>query len=431
MSALQYRSIEAFKSMHTPGRTVAEVLAEMRSSNTAVVKAVASEVRAIDKEKRTVDFVISTASVDRERDTISMDGWDTSNFEKNPVVLFAHSHRTPPIGRSLMLSRLDGKLRSKCEFMPREISEFAFMIFQMYAEGYMKATSVGFIPKEYAFDNDRPGGINFLSQELIEYSCVPVPANPEALVEARGKGINTGPLKAWVEQTLDLLHLENPSDATVKSELERLRAFSDPVAGKSYIVLFGETKMPADVTTETPAAPEAEPEVKDANTEEVTDDAAPAADAEPKTVTEPEADAAPASPVKRIVREVVHWECGTDGHAHETEDDAQQCRDVASSVTQALTALGALKGQTLSDDDKAALVRATTDLQLDATTTTTEEEVRECGDELSVRFSDDDSEARGQEESSEDAVVFDPAEVGATVTDAVRGAVNEILGIVD
>ena len=46
-------------------------------------------------------------------------------------------------------------------------------------------------------------GYKFLKQELLEFSAVPVPANAEALIQARSKGIDTLPFKAWAEEILD------------------------------------------------------------------------------------------------------------------------------------------------------------------------------------------------------------------------------------
>jgi hypothetical protein len=54
-------------------------------------------------------------------------------------------------------------------------------------EGFIKAGSVGFIPVEWKFADDkaRPMGIDFKRQSLLEFSIVPVPANANALIEAR------------------------------------------------------------------------------------------------------------------------------------------------------------------------------------------------------------------------------------------------------
>ena len=69
----------------------------------------------------------------------------------------------------------------------------------------MKAVSVGFNPLEWNFvqSKERPFGIDFIKQELLEISPCPVPCNANALIEARAKGIDTAPLVQWAERILD------------------------------------------------------------------------------------------------------------------------------------------------------------------------------------------------------------------------------------
>jgi hypothetical protein len=54
-------------------------------------------------------------------------------------------------------------------------------------DGFIKAGSVGFLPVEWRFadSKDRPFGMDFLKQQLLEFSIVPAPANANALIEAR------------------------------------------------------------------------------------------------------------------------------------------------------------------------------------------------------------------------------------------------------
>lgn len=203
------------------------------------------EVKTIDIDNRRIDFIISTDAVDRMGDTVSVEGWDLKAFKKNPVVLFGHDHSSPPVGKALRVKVEEvrkGKLAlvSQAEFMSQEISPFAFSIFQMFVEGFMKATSVGFIPMEFQFTEDqekRPFGIDFTKQELIEFSTVPVPANPEALVDARSKGIDTAPFKRWAEDTLDDYETHEKSGLVLQRKtLEQLRKHADPTAKTSVHV---------------------------------------------------------------------------------------------------------------------------------------------------------------------------------------------------
>lgn len=155
-----------------------------------------------EAEDLVLEFVVSTQGVDREGDTINPDGWKLDNFNKNPVILFAHDYQSPPVAKAIATWVEDGKLISRARFTPKEVYPFGYMIYQMYKNGFMKATSVGFTPITWEYSDERKGGVNFLEQELLEWSCVPVPANPEALIAAGEKGIDIEPLKDWAKAIL-------------------------------------------------------------------------------------------------------------------------------------------------------------------------------------------------------------------------------------
>lgn len=162
------------------------------------------EIKAIDAEARAIDFVISTASVDRYGDTIAADGWKLDAYRKNPVVLWAHDATSLPVGKASFVRVEDGVLKARAQFMPREISGFANAVFEAYKGGFLSATSVGFLPLKYNFVDDpqRRFGVDFLEQELLEFSCVPVPANAEALIEAAAKNLDIEPLRAWARKLI-------------------------------------------------------------------------------------------------------------------------------------------------------------------------------------------------------------------------------------
>lgn len=151
-----------------------------------------------------ITVVMSTDKPDREGDTIAIDGWSLSNFKKNPVVLWAHEHKLPPIGKVLKTWIDGGKLYGKLQFTPGDMDHplgmgFGSTISRMYKEGYLSAVSVGFRPDEWKFNESRGGGaIDFVSQELLEISAVPVPANPQALIDATKSGIDTKQLFDWL-----------------------------------------------------------------------------------------------------------------------------------------------------------------------------------------------------------------------------------------
>lgn len=151
---------------------------------------------------RVLRFTISTDSVDRDGDTIAVDGWELDNFLKNPVVLFGHNYRDLPVARALDVWVEGKKLKSDAEFTDAETYAFGDTVYRMFLGKYMRAVSVGFSPTKWMWveEDDRPFGIDFIQQELLEYSAVPVPANPEALEEAKSAGINLAPLKDYMDE---------------------------------------------------------------------------------------------------------------------------------------------------------------------------------------------------------------------------------------
>jgi HK97 family phage prohead protease len=149
-------------------------------------RAMDAEIKVVDGE-RALDFIISNGSVDRHGDTIAANGWKLKNFRKNPVVLWMHEHAMLPVGKALKVHIEDGKLKARVEFTPAGMARFNDAVFDMLAGGFLSATSVGFIALKYNFVDDpqRRFGIDFLEQELVEFSIVTVPANAEALIEGR------------------------------------------------------------------------------------------------------------------------------------------------------------------------------------------------------------------------------------------------------
>lgn len=129
-------------------------------------------------------FTISTGGVDRQGDTVNVYGWHTAAYLRNPVVLWGHDYHQPPVGRAIRVFREDGALKASMIFAN---SRFAQSVREAVESGFIRATSVGFRPTKFTFSRDpsREWGIDFLEQELLEFSVVTVPANSEALVESR------------------------------------------------------------------------------------------------------------------------------------------------------------------------------------------------------------------------------------------------------
>jgi len=174
-----------------------------------------------DEAARTQRFVFSDDTVDLAGDVIDPKGWQTDDFKRNPVALFSHDSWSPPIGRASNVGVVGNKLMGDIEFASADVYDFADTIYRLVKAKFLKAVSVGFKPLEWNFvnDKDRPYGIDFKRQMLLEISVCCVPCNPNALSEARSAGIDTEPLIGWAERVLD----EGGSIMVPKTELEALR----------------------------------------------------------------------------------------------------------------------------------------------------------------------------------------------------------------
>jgi HK97 family phage prohead protease len=152
-----------------------------------IIRALDTEVRALEGNARSFEFTISTASVDRYGDTVAVDGWKLENFRKNPVVLWMHNNSMLPVAAASHIRVEEGKLKARATFEAEGLIAFNDHVFRMLTTSMLRATSVGFLPLKYAFVDDptRRFGIDFHEQELLEFSIVTVPANPEALSEGR------------------------------------------------------------------------------------------------------------------------------------------------------------------------------------------------------------------------------------------------------
>jgi HK97 family phage prohead protease len=156
-----------------------------------------------DDSARQVTFTISTAAVDRDRDSLAVEGWKTDNFLRNPVVLWAHDYyRTPPVGQAVSLAANAQALRATVQFATAEEHAFADTIYRLVIGRYLRACSVGFWPLKWVYVEER-GGYDFLENELREFSVCSVPANPEALADAKSAGIDLAAYREHLVKTLD------------------------------------------------------------------------------------------------------------------------------------------------------------------------------------------------------------------------------------
>lgn len=155
-----------------------------------------------DDENFIIRGVFSTADADRQGEIIDQNGWKLDEYMANPVVLFAHDHWQPAIGKMIELGKdSQGRLIGAIQFAAKEY-DFAKTIYNLYKGGYMRAFSVGF---ETPMDKveEMEGVIILREANLYEVSAVNVPANAMAL--AYSKGIDINPLREMLKKRAEAM----------------------------------------------------------------------------------------------------------------------------------------------------------------------------------------------------------------------------------
>ena len=152
----------------------------------------------VSAKDRTLRHTISHYSVDRHGEVLRPLGCDTSEYRKNPLVLWCHdqSNVDAVIGKSLDVSPTETTVEAVTQFAT---TASALKVWDAYKTGLLSAWSVGFIPLKTSPEKVLPGrrGDYISAWSLLEYSAVPIGANTNALTQLaatlRTKGLLTLP----------------------------------------------------------------------------------------------------------------------------------------------------------------------------------------------------------------------------------------------
>jgi hypothetical protein len=205
-------------------------------------------------EERTIISYITTLALDRDMEVILPSGIDVSDYMKNNVVMWGHDYWSLPIGKNLWMKTDDKGIRAATKYAE---TEKANEIYKYRKDGFPLAESIGFIPIEWVTPNDdewdvvlndwRKAHIAAFGDErpikkhprriytkvnLLEYSDVPIPSNPEAITLAISKGL-LSKKEAGVDdtQTDDIAKLINRIDELENKikELEKAEEKMDDI----------------------------------------------------------------------------------------------------------------------------------------------------------------------------------------------------------
>lgn len=158
-----------------------------------ILKFLVSEKADVNESERSIVHYASTKDLDRDNEIVVPEGIDLTNFKKNPQVLWNHmswGSAINTIGKSLWQKVDDKGLLCKTEFAPTNLGSECF---ELYKGGFLTSWSIGFMAKEWTDTGDNIR--TFIKTELLEYSAVTIPANPEAISLNFIKGLKTDEMK--------------------------------------------------------------------------------------------------------------------------------------------------------------------------------------------------------------------------------------------
>ncbi len=173
-----------------------------------------SESGEVSGSAATLDFIASTATLDRYHEVIEPSGWRLDAYRRNPVFQNAHNYGDIlfTLGKAIVteVRSVNGNeaLCQRIEFAT-EVNPVARIAYGLYRGRFLNAVSVGFIPLRWEDGGNGTDakGVSaprrrYLEQELLEVSAVAIPANPDALA----LGLKSGAVeKSDLQETLEVL----------------------------------------------------------------------------------------------------------------------------------------------------------------------------------------------------------------------------------
>ena len=216
-------------------------------------------------DDRTIEGVFSTSDIDRTNEPpIDQETWDLKNFKKNPIVLFGHNNpfgSEPKIAVGSVVkiglnekNNLAGKIKFAVDEGVGIYGDFIKTLYNLYKGKFMRAFSVGFMMGEIVVDKKK--NTKMVNNQLLEISCVTVPANAAALAKQKGLDLSAldklDEIKKGIEKKVSerpfpnehSCRLKNPKDFKPESFRRTTRKHN----GKEYSVIMGRLKGETTMT---------------------------------------------------------------------------------------------------------------------------------------------------------------------------------------
>jgi len=177
-----------------------------------------TKVEKIVESERAIVKYVTKPTLDRSKEIVISQGIDLTDFNKNPVILYAHNYGNSmfgggspvlPLGKDLWIKDDGNGLLAKQTYANHDLAED---VYRMHADGFPLASSIGFIPiktiwrgsfndkewkKEiarlsdtYNIDKNNFSSAGYVYEKslLLEHSDCPVGDNPDALALAIKSG---------------------------------------------------------------------------------------------------------------------------------------------------------------------------------------------------------------------------------------------------
>ena len=175
------------------------------------------------------EAIVTTSGIDRTNESIITSGVDTRTWENTGMpVMYGHDYSGLPIGKGLSVKSFKNKMTSRFQLAIEEYP-FAKTVGALIKGGYLSSVSIGGIVKEWSDDFK-----TIVKMEMVEFSVVPIPANPEAVItqrsleEATGKSFKT--IKHEFEDFREHVVLDKFKNMTENEATDAVKVLKDLTA---------------------------------------------------------------------------------------------------------------------------------------------------------------------------------------------------------
>ena len=147
-------------------------------------------IKAVDEEQRIITGIATTPTPDRVGDIVEPDGAEFTL----PLPLLKHHDAKCPIGQVLEAKVTAEGIVIRAQIFKSEQPELKARLDLAWEEvklGLIRGLSIGFSPVEYSFIEGDGWAMRFIRWMWLELSCVTIPANEEATIQAI-KSIDSG-----------------------------------------------------------------------------------------------------------------------------------------------------------------------------------------------------------------------------------------------